>query len=123
MNNKTAIDRIDECGVLIAGYCNAAEIILETALGDLDQMIKTKAIMKAAADTIKNEIESAQFLIYEIHKNADAIDDTQRKKEYTLIPQRQEKKERSISPRQLRIFLRPTRQSKSRPQGNGQQGS
>ena len=71
--NETKADRIHDLEVEISGYCDAAQIIILSALHDLDQLKEIKAMPSIAAETIKGEIESVQFLIFQIEKSAYTI--------------------------------------------------
>lgn len=71
--NETKADKIHDLEVEISGYCDAAGIIILTALNDLKQLAEIKAMPSIAAETIKGEIESVQFMIFQIEKAALAI--------------------------------------------------
>lgn len=71
--NETKADKIHDLEVEISGYCDAAGIIILTALNDLKQLTEIKAMPSIAAETIKGEIESVQFMIFQIEKAACAI--------------------------------------------------
>lgn len=71
--NETKADKIHNLEVEISGYCDAAQIIILTALNDLKQLTEIKAMPSIAAETIKGEIESVQFLLFQIEKAAYAI--------------------------------------------------
>lgn len=71
--NEAKADRIHERDIEISGYCDAAQIIILSALNDLNQLKEIKAMPSIAAETIKGEIESIQFLLFQIDKAAYAI--------------------------------------------------
>ena len=71
--NETKADRIHDLEIDISGYCDAAQIIILTALNDLKQLAEIKAMPSIAAETIRGEIESVQFMIFQIEKAALAI--------------------------------------------------
>ena len=71
--NETKEERIPDLEMEISGYCDAAQIIVQTALADLDQLKEIKAMPSIAAATIKGKIDSIQFLLFQIDKASYAI--------------------------------------------------
>lgn len=73
--NERERDRIHDLKVDINGFCDAADLLIDDAVDNLRDLQEIDGAPSVFVATIKSEIFSVQFMIMQIKRAAEAVDD------------------------------------------------